>query len=121
MASREYHTGWTKTGNFYFNPEAIQAGNKILNNPEINKYDLIVIDEIGPFELSGEIWAGSLSNLLSHASCHMILLVRKSIIEEVIQKWNIKEAYIIDIEKVTVFEAENLIMSELKPDNSVHL
>ncbi len=121
LASRKYSTGWIRTGNFYFNPEAIQTGNKILNNQELNEYDLIVIDEIGPFELSGKIWADSLTNLLSNADYDMIWVVRKNIIEEVIRKWDLKATYMIDIEKVTVPEAENLIMSELKPDDSVYL
>jgi nucleoside-triphosphatase THEP1 len=121
LASRKYSAGWIRTGNFYFNPEAIRAGKKMLNNPGLNKHDLVVMDEIGPFELGGKIWADSLSDLLFDASCHMILVVRKSIIKEVIQKWGLGGACIIDIEKVEVHEAENLIILQLKPGDSVHL
>jgi len=115
LASRKKTIGWIKVGNFFFNPDAVQAGKKILNNPGLNKYDMIVVDEVGPFELDGKIWADSLTSLLSKAECHMVWVVRKNIIKEVIQKWDLKETILIDIEKFEVHEAKKVIISKLKP------
>jgi len=52
---------FTKIGRFYFNPVAIKSGIQILNNPNISDLELIVIDEIGLFELHGKLWACSLA------------------------------------------------------------
>ena len=76
LASRGFIENWNKTGNFYFNPEAILFGNKILTDPGLIKNDLIVLDEIGPFELDGKIWADSVSHLIITSDCPMILVVR---------------------------------------------
>ena len=113
LASRGFIENWNKTGNFYFNPEAILFGNKILTDPGLIKKDLIVLDEIGPFELDDKIWADSLSRLLFTSDCPIILVVRNKLIKKVIQKWKLQEPDIIDIEKVSVRQAEKRIVSKL--------
>ena len=114
LATRKDTSGWIKVGHFFFNPEAIRAGNRILNNPGISKYDLIVVDEIGPFELNDKIWADSVSGLLSLSDATMIWVVRKNLVQEVIRKWNLKCTDTIDIKHIKVPEAEKMILSKLK-------
>ena len=113
LASSKAHPGWDKTGKFFFNPEAIHLGIKILQNPLIIDYDLIVVDEIGPFELDNKIWADSISKLLSYPDLTMIWIVRKNLLQDVIRKWNLKNTYIIDVGIITVPEAKNKILSKL--------
>ena len=113
LVSRGFIENWNKIGNFYFNPEAILFGNKILTDPGLIKNDLIVLDEIGPFELDDKIWADSVSRLLLTSDCPMIWVVRDKLIKEVIKKWKLQEPGIIDIEKVSVRQAENRIISKL--------
>lgn len=114
LATRKMIIGWTRVGDFFFNPEAIRAGNRILNNPGISEYDLIVVDEIGPFELNDRIWADSVSGLLSLSDATMIWVVRKNLVQEVMRKWNLKNTNIIDIEFIKEPEAEEMILSKLK-------
>ncbi len=114
LASGKFIPDWIRVGNFFFNPEAIQAGNKILNNPGLNDYDLIIIDEIGPFELKDKIWAASVSRLLSLFDATMIWVVRKSLIQDVIRKWNLEYTEIIDVRIMTIRQAEKMITSVLK-------
>lgn len=113
LASRGFIDDWNKIGNFYFNPEAILFGNKILTDPRLIENDLIVLDEIGPFELDDKIWADSVSRLLITSDCPMIWVVRNKLIKKVIQKWKLQEPDIIDIEKVSVRQAEKRIVSKL--------
>lgn len=112
FASREPLEEWTNLANFYFNPEAILCGQKLLHSPEIFKNDLIVIDEIGIFELEGKVWADSISFLVNKSQNKMIWVVRNTLIEKVIRKWDIRNPVIFNIEKTSVSQAAARILSE---------
>lgn len=114
LAARKETPGWIKVGHLFFNPEAIIEGNRILSNPGISGYDLIVVDEIGPFELNDRVWADSVSGLLFLSDATMIWVVRKNLVQEVILKWNLKNTLIIDITIIKVPEAEKTILSRLR-------
>ncbi len=111
LASREPVKGWIKISSFYFNPEAILRGNRILNDPQISNKDLVVVDEIGIFELEGKVWADSVSLLVSKSDTYMIWVVRDTILEKVIRKWDLKDPVILDIEKVSIGQTEKRILS----------
>jgi nucleoside-triphosphatase THEP1 len=111
LASREPVKDWIKTGNFYFNTDAILMGKRILNDQEILHKDLVVVDEIGIFELDGKVWADSLSFLVRESQSNMIWVVRDTLIEKVIRKWNLQKPVIIDIERVSIVQAEKTILS----------
>lgn len=111
LASRKPVKGWNKTGNFYLNPEALKRGNDMLSDSQILNKDLIVVDEIGIFELEGKIWADAVSRLIEKGAGIMIWVVRRSLVEKVILKWGLKDTVIIDIEKVSVKDAEKMILS----------
>ena len=97
IITKEKHDNWLKLGSYFFNPKGFGFGINILNNKNINNADLIVIDEIGPLELSGKGWCNQINNLLTGNSVSMIWVVRKSIIKEVIEKWEISNYEIINI------------------------
>lgn len=112
LASGKFIYGWEQLGRFYFNPEGIRMGKNILEDPLINNNDLIVVDEIGPFELAGKIWAESLTRLLEGRSCSVLLVVRDQLVAEVIHEWKLQDAMIIDIEQSDPEKAALLIMSQ---------
>jgi nucleoside-triphosphatase len=111
LSSRKKVGDWYKVAHFYFNPEAILMGNRILNDPQILNKDLIVIDEIGIFEMEGKIWADAISHLVSKSEKMMIWVVRDTLVEKVIEKWNLQKPVIIDIQKVSIRQAEEKILS----------
>lgn len=118
LASRRFSEGWELVGNFYFNPEGMLMGKRILEDPLINRNDLIIVDEIGPFELEGNIWAESLTSLLAMRSCSVLLVVRDQLVAEVIHEWSIQDAMIIDIGQSNPGQAAMLILSQsLKSGN----
>jgi len=102
LCKRDYSAGWIKAGPFYFNPEALEAGNRILTHPGILDNDLVILDEIGKFELEGLIWAGSFSRLLGRATCPLIFSVRDTYIEEIISHWDLQEAVIFNLSQSTL-------------------
>jgi nucleoside-triphosphatase len=114
LCSRMTSDNWIRVGNFYFNPMALEAGNKILTDPAVVKNDLIIIDEIGKFELDGKIWATSLSWLLRNASCPLVLSVRVTFTDQVINKWNLQIDEIFDIATATPYLASEAIINRIK-------
>jgi len=111
LASRRFIEGWEPIGNFYFNPEGMLMGNNILEDPLINNNDLIVVDEIGPFELEGKIWAESLTRLLAMRSCPVLLVVREQLVSRVIQQWKLKDAMIFKFGQLNPDQAAIKILS----------
>jgi nucleoside-triphosphatase THEP1 len=73
--------------------------------------DLMVVDEIGPFELEGKIWASSLSRILARRSCSMLLIVRERLLGQVMKHWSLDDAVIIDIRQHKPDEAAAELMS----------
>ena len=111
LASRRFSEGWEPIGNFYFNPEGMLMGKNILEDPLINNNDLIVVDEIGPFELEGKIWAESLTRLLAMRSGPVLLVVREHLVSQVIQQWSLTDAMIIEIGQLRPEQAATMILS----------
>lgn len=83
--------GWIKEDRFYFNPEAIKLGNKIIEEATESGAQLIVIDEIGPFELQGKIWAQQFSDLLRSSKTPILFTTKQKLINAVVTKFGIEE------------------------------
>ncbi len=116
LASRRQTAGWEPTGIFFFNPEALHMGINILNGPQSMDCDLFIVDEIGPFELQGKIWAESLTRLLSKRSGCILMVVRTALVEKVLENWHIEGAAIIDIRHTKPEFALAGILSEIGRD-----
>lgn len=100
--------GWQKEKHFYFNPEAIKFGNKILKEAIISKSKFIVIDEIGHFELQGKIWASAFEKLLKSTSKTIVITVKPKLVNPLIIKFGITDFIEIPSNTTTV-EAINII------------
>lgn len=85
---------WVKYGNFYFNPQAIEIGNSHIINAPLGA--IVFIDEIGYFELEGDIWANALSEIIARNQNPVIITVRHSIVNEVKLKWNLSNVVVFD-------------------------
>lgn len=95
-------------GRFYFNPKAIKFGNKLLKtNAKENL--LIIIDEVGPFELDDQVWHNSLSQQLKTTQNTILLSVREKLVNNIIEKYNLKNASI-----YTIKEPDLNIVREIK-------
>lgn len=82
---------WIKEGRFYFNPIAIDRGKLIIKKSILQKPYLIIIDEIGPFELQGKIWASSFEKLLKSTSATIIITAKQKLISQIVSKFNITD------------------------------
>jgi nucleoside-triphosphatase len=77
--------------------EGYRAGLKALDPDNNRDNTLIIIDEAGPLELRGEGWAGRIRELLNINEWQIILVVRKSLVDEVIRKFDIKESAVLKV------------------------
>ncbi len=99
---------WVKTGKYFFNPGGLEFGKKILSG--ISSSSVLVIDEIGPLELSDRGWAGPIQNILARYDNKMIWVVRRNLTEKIIQKFDLKNVTIIDIARYKPAELINWII-----------
>jgi nucleoside-triphosphatase THEP1 len=110
LASANSPWGWTSPGRYAFNPEAVRMGRRILEDALTESTDLIAVDEIGPFELAGKIWADPLTRLLQRPHPSVLLVVRQSLVTPVKQKWSLEDAVILDILRIHPDEAASLML-----------
>ncbi len=104
---REPKEGWEKLKHFYINPDGQKFGEAALDPEYLDDSDIIVIDEVGPFELKGKGWANSIDNLLKKLPDRiMIWVVRRSLLDEVSNHFKIQPFKIFHIEEVC---SENVI------------
>jgi len=89
--------GWDKIRKFYINPLGQLFGEQALDPDFLKSSDIIIIDEIGPFELEGKGWASSLTKILKNLKTPLIIVVRKSLLENVIDHWNIINPSVVEI------------------------
>jgi nucleoside-triphosphatase THEP1 len=70
---------WQKSGQFFFIPEALKKAKEIISRGK--DADVLVVDEIGPLELTGQgIWP-SLKKVFFPPSTKFLLVVRENIIK----------------------------------------
>lgn len=85
-----------KLGNFYFNPDAIKMGNEILQHDQ-KKADVIILDEIGIFELQEKVWFNSFMQLLETCPKPLIITVREKIVDEVVKKFGLQHVVVFHV------------------------
>ena len=86
------HPRWSR---FAFSPEGLALGRRALAE-DARGADVVVIDEVGPFELSGGGWADALDALVATPSSAMLLVVRESVVDAVRAKWGSMESVVYD-------------------------
>lgn len=76
--------------------------------------DLVVIDEVGRFELSGAMWAESIDQLCTMDHPPMIWTVRKEFIDAVYKKWTENTWIVADIKTMSQSILTSHIISEVR-------
>lgn len=95
LAMRE-HVGGVRMGRFTFSDEGLSLGREALVDSAAMKADLIVVDEYGPLELGGGGWRGSVDRLIGAASGCILLVVRRSLIDAMVELYRLPTEHVID-------------------------
>ena len=85
---------------------ALKSSNNINNK-------IVIIDEVGNLELENKGWANSIQDLIKASNNHILLVVRDSLIEKVIQKWNFKQYFVYNIYENDHVTVSNLIIEHI--------
>lgn len=83
-----------KIGRYSILSEGLEAGRNALKISQ-NNNQIVVIDEVGKLELDNKGWAENLNDLTNGSNSNLILSVRDSFAEQVIDKWNLKDCTIL--------------------------
>ena len=75
----------TQAGGFAFTEQGLELGRGALNTSAVEGADLVVVDEFGPFELSGGGWRECVDLLVESARSVVLLVVRRELAEDVEQ------------------------------------
>jgi nucleoside-triphosphatase THEP1 len=84
-------------GRFMFRPEGLRAGQATLSVQATAGADVIVVDEVGPWELKDQGWAGPLYDLTLETGTPMIWVVRSDIMDQVRAHWALQDPRIVDV------------------------
>jgi nucleoside-triphosphatase THEP1 len=109
------HPRWSR---FAFSPEGLALGHKALGE-DARGADVVIVDEVGPFELSGGGWADALDALLASSSSSMLLVVRESVVGAVRARWGSAESVVYNVSSASPDEiADRLHRTDhaLRPD-----
>jgi nucleoside-triphosphatase THEP1 len=101
--------GTASIGRYSICLTAVETGNNILISLVHDNDTIVVIDEVGLLELRGEGWAESLDKLFKTNRNHLILAVRNTFLERVIERWDLNDPVIFDVTKTTFNDAFSLI------------
>jgi len=88
--------GNIRVGRFYFKQKGMEFGKIVLENA-IDNSDLLIIDEIGHFELKGKGWFDIIEKAMIKENIDMIWVVRKSLLGDVLKLWSHSNVEVIEI------------------------
>ncbi|TVR41047.1 MAG: hypothetical protein EA394_06795 [Bacteroidia bacterium] len=76
-------------GRYKFDPGGLRFGEALLSAEKLAGKDVLIIDELGPFELRGMGWDNVLRDLLPGWQGTVIAVIRESLVEEITRKYDI--------------------------------
>ena len=97
LGQTEAVEGWEKFRRFYFNPDGFAFGEKILSPDHLQNVEIIVIDEIGPFELQGKGWRKAIDILCEESNKPMIWVCRENILKELVVEFDLQSCQVFNI------------------------
>lgn len=90
MEAEELEGEVLKVGRFIFSQKSFDRANQLIQNHAILNPEALVIDEIGPLELSGNGLSCCLDWILERKwSFPVVLVVREGLVEEVLERYDI--------------------------------
>ncbi len=100
---------WIPFRRFFFNPLALAEGEKIIRKGLDMKADLVVVDEVGPWELEGGGWSSVLDLLAGETGVTQLWIAREGMVDEICRRWNIPGEHIFRMDD----QPENILLEVL--------
>ncbi len=84
-----------RPNHFKFFPKGVEMGNRCIKDLLVHAPNIAIIDEIGGYELRGELWNNSFRRLVE-SSVPFIFTVKERLFEKVVLKWKIEPTIVFD-------------------------
>lgn len=97
LSCREAQPGWVAQGSFFVNPAAVEIGRRWLEGQRGGRHRVVVLDEVGPWELGGGGWAAALAKLVADPPPVLVLVVRRGCVKEVLERFRLTGAEVIEV------------------------
>lgn len=114
LCSDQPHENWYRYRRFYFNPDALQAGNQLLMKIAEQSASVAVIDEIGPMELEQKGWYAGFTSLMANAQIIKILIVRNNILDTIKELYDIDSQYIYTVDQSSPYSLAQVIVRQYR-------
>ncbi len=102
--------GQEKIGRYTICKNGLEFGRNVLKTIVPFKNSFIIIDEVGVLELKSSGWAESIDQLTGAGVDNLLLVVRETNLASVMKRWNLEDAIIFNIAKVSHSEAIDTII-----------
>ncbi len=79
-------------GRFTICPKGLSMGNTVLGSLILQENRIVIIDEVGLLELGNKGWSDCINDLLVKSKNHILFTVRDIYVNEVKNKWDLREA-----------------------------
>jgi nucleoside-triphosphatase THEP1 len=109
--------GWVRQGHYYFNEEVFKEASERLLRVIRAGTPLVIIDEVGPLEMNNGGWGQVIERLTRDHTIPLLWIVRSSLLDRALRKWDIGDTYVIDICKDQEEEACRLVRRILEEKN----
>jgi nucleoside-triphosphatase THEP1 len=97
LAEVEKREGWIRHGRYYFNPQGLSLGQRIIRSGLDQNKELLVVDEIGPIELEGGGWSSILKWLGGEFRIAQLWIVREQVLKVVMERWSIPPEQVVRV------------------------
>jgi nucleoside-triphosphatase THEP1 len=104
---------FSRIGRYRIFPQGLKKGSDALKPSSNVSNKIVIIDEAGFLELEDQGWASSITELLNASNNHILLIVRDIFVEKVIQKWNLKQAFVLNISENDYLAVSKLVMEQI--------
>jgi len=101
-------------GRYYFRPEGLLFGRQALLYPVPASTDLMIIDEVGRFDVRGDLWGGSIDQLVQQQYSPMIWAVRDEFVEMVTKRWQMIRPVLIKLGSASIEKVSEDILNEIR-------
>ncbi len=109
--------GEEQWGRFAFIHDGLRLGREALAM-DGQPADVVVVDEVGPLELSGGGWADPLDNLLSRFDGPVLLVARPAVVEAVRTRWGAAGTPVCDVSRDGPDRIADVLLDRLARDGS---
>ena len=92
-------------GRYTICPEGLAMGNSVLSSLVLKENRIVIIDEVGMLELGNRGWSDCINNLLAKSKNHILFTVRDKYVNDVKNKWSLREAITFNITEIDYHNA----------------